>query len=347
MPYLQKLFLSATFTLLILCSAHAEACTRILDANNSQAVLVGRTMDWYEDLQTNLVIYPQGIAREGMTEANPIQWTSKYANIVASAFDVFSTDGLNEKGLAAHILWLDQADYGVRDANQPGLNIALWVQYYLDNFATVQEAVDYTQNNPLQIVSVQAEHGPQGGSKLHLALEDASGYSAIIEYTDHGQLNIYHNRTYQVVTNSPVYSQQRLNLLFYKDFGGSLPLPGSTASKDRFVRASYYASRLPRANSTREAITAMISVVDNIVEPYSVSTKGDDIEPTLWRSISDLTHTTYYFNNATSLGYMWVNLHNFHLQAGSPIMKLSMCCTDDMVGDVSQHFKPIVAKPIP
>ena len=34
----------------------ALACTRILNADNAQAVLVGRTMDWYQDIKTNLSI---------------------------------------------------------------------------------------------------------------------------------------------------------------------------------------------------------------------------------------------------------------------------------------------------
>lgn len=66
---------------------------------------------------------------------------TKYGSIITSAFEIASTDGMNEKGLVANLLWLPEAQYPARDKNKPGLAITIWVQYMLDNFATVEEAV--------------------------------------------------------------------------------------------------------------------------------------------------------------------------------------------------------------
>ena len=35
-----------------------------------------------------------------------MEWTAKYGSLVATSYDVSSTDGVNEKGLAVNLLWL-------------------------------------------------------------------------------------------------------------------------------------------------------------------------------------------------------------------------------------------------
>ena len=115
----------------LLISQSATACTRILIATPNQPVLVGRTMDWYQDMQTNLVVYPRGIERDGMASVNTLQWKSKYGSIVATVFDAAATDGMNERGMAAHMLWLDETDFGVRDHSRQAISVAMWVQYML------------------------------------------------------------------------------------------------------------------------------------------------------------------------------------------------------------------------
>ncbi len=57
------------------------------------------------------------------------------------------------KGLVANLLWLPETEYPVRDKNKPGLAITAWVQYMLDNFATVEEAVAYIDEDTFQVVS--------------------------------------------------------------------------------------------------------------------------------------------------------------------------------------------------
>ena len=100
-------------------------------------VVTGRSMDWKTEMHSNLWVFPKGMERNGETGANSLQWTSKYGSVVTSAFEIASTDGMNEKGLVANLLWLPETEYPVRDQSKPGLAITAWVQYMLDNFATV------------------------------------------------------------------------------------------------------------------------------------------------------------------------------------------------------------------
>ena len=60
-------------------------------------------------------------------------------------------------------------------------------------------------------------------ANVHLAMEDASGDSAIVEYIG-GKPVVHHGRQYTSMTNDPTYDEQ-LALLAERDF--SKPLEGS------------------------------------------------------------------------------------------------------------------------
>ena len=77
----------------------SEACTRVVYQGKGNTVLTGRTMDWKEDTRSNLWIFPRGMQRNGEIGKNPLEWTSKYGSVITSAYDICSTDGMNEKGL--------------------------------------------------------------------------------------------------------------------------------------------------------------------------------------------------------------------------------------------------------
>ena len=53
---------------------------------------------------------------------------------------VGTADGVNERGLAAHMLYLQATDFGPRDTSMPAVHAGLWAQYLLDNAANVGEA---------------------------------------------------------------------------------------------------------------------------------------------------------------------------------------------------------------
>lgn len=180
-------------------------CTRVIWPDAGDAVLVGRNMDFHRDLMTNLWKQPRGVARDdGVT--GKLTWTSKFGSVIATAFDIISVDGINEAGLAGHVLWLAESTYGTPDDTRTQLSQAIWLQYFLDNFATVAEAVAWIAETDVQVVQLD---DPTGGDPptIHLALDDATGDSAIIEYLD-GRPKVYHSKDFRVMTNSPTFDQQ-------------------------------------------------------------------------------------------------------------------------------------------
>ena len=98
---------------------NADACTRVLWNTNKLAVVSSRTMDWPESTEPTLTVFPRGTPRDGgrvgpieVVQENPATWTSKYGSIVTTVYGIGAVDGLNEKGLAIHLLYLNAADFG-------------------------------------------------------------------------------------------------------------------------------------------------------------------------------------------------------------------------------------------
>ena len=104
----------AALTLQLAPLQPAEACSRILWNDNKLAVVVGRTMDWPESTEPVLTVFPRGMKRNGgrlgpveVVKDNPVTWTTKYGSLVTTVYGIGTADGFNERGLAAHMLYLN------------------------------------------------------------------------------------------------------------------------------------------------------------------------------------------------------------------------------------------------
>jgi penicillin V acylase-like amidase (Ntn superfamily) len=291
-------------------------------------------------MRTNLWAFPRGAARTGLAGDKSIAWTSKYGSVAASVFEIGVADGMNEKGLVASLLWLTESDYGKRDAKVPGLSLSLWVQYTLDNFATVAEAVAAAEHGAFQVVPVTVP-GTSDPAPVHLALADASGDSAIIEIINGGKMRIHHGRNFTVMTNSPPFPEQLANLKKYQGFGGTAPLPGTTEAADRFVRAAYYVQNLLKPQDLRQAVAEILSVMRNVAQPFTrPSPTHPEASHTIWRSVADATDLVYFFESTLSPNIVWVRLKDIDFFPGAPVRKLDLVNSGDLVGDVTTSFKP-------
>lgn len=319
-----------------------EACTRVVYQGKDNTVLTARSMDWKEDTRSNLWIFPRGMKRNGEIGKNPLEWTSKYGSVVASAYDICSTDGMNEKGLVANLLWLAESEYPQWDGKKPGLSIAAWVQYILDNFATVDEAVSYVEKGTFEVVSDMMPDGTRMAT-LHLSISDADGDNAIFEYIG-GELKIHHDKSYQVMTNSPVFDQQLALNNYWKNIGGTTFLPGTNRAADRFVRASFYINAIPKVADTRTAVASVFSVIRNTSVPLGITTPNEpNISSTRWRTVSDQKNKIYFFESTIQPNVFWVNLQDVDFSEKAPVKMLDLVSGKTYAGNTAEQF--VEAKP--
>ncbi|WP_366555195.1 linear amide C-N hydrolase [Aquibaculum sediminis] len=321
-----------------LMSETAMACSRVLWNSNDQANVVARTMDLYMSDEGEFVVSPRGIARDGMTgDDNAMTWSSKYGASTITAFGIAATDGLNEAGLAANLLYLTGSEYGERDESLPGVSNVMLAQYALDNFGTVDEALEGLASIQVVATEVAGRAWP-----LHLSLADASGDSAVIEFID-GEMVVHHGRDVTVMTNEPTYEEQLANLTNYKPFGGELSLPGDIDPLSRFVRASTYLETLPEPENVQEAVAGAYSVVRNVAVPFGAqdSSAGDaeDTWSTLWFTLADTTNLTYFFQSTQSPNLYWVDFENVDLSEGAPVLKVD-AYDYTLSGEISERLEP-------
>jgi penicillin V acylase-like amidase (Ntn superfamily) len=321
-------------------------CTRLTYLGPDNIVLTGRSLDWTVPMDTSIWVQPAGIERNGAAGPDSLQWTSKYGSLTAVGYGAATIDGFNERGLLVNVLYLAEADYGTA-ADYPGkptVSVAGWGQFVLDNYATVAEAVAGLRQEPIRVVTLMLpDNNP---AVAHLSLSDPSGDSAIIEYVN-GKQQIYHSRDYQVMTNSPAFSEQLALSTYWQQIGDAM-LPGTGRAADRFVRSSYYLHTIPTTADEPLALASTFAVIRNASVPLGVES---DVRPndasTRWRVVTDLKNRLYYFDSAMSPSLFWIAANQLDFSQGAPVLKLTLdenCALVDegayVAGNANGFFKP-------
>ncbi len=312
-------------------------CTRVVYLGDGGRVLTGRSMDWKEDIGTNIWAFPRGIERDGRAGPNSVTWSAQYGSVVATAYDVATTDGMNEAGLVANLLWLSESVYPDWDGEEPAMSLSVWAQYLLDNFATVAEALEHIRNEEFVIVTDHVP-GEDRLATLHLSLSDATGDSAIVEFLD-GELVVHHDREYQVMTNSPTFEDQLALAEYWEEIGGTVMLPGTNRPADRFVRARFYVDAIPTLEDRQTATAGVFSVLRNASVPYGISTPDQPhISSTRWRTVADHKDGIYYFESALMPNAFWLELDDIDFEADTRMLELGPDQSTTFAGNVSDQL---------
>lgn len=333
-----KLFLG--ILIFLIETQPVEACTRVVYQGPNKTIITARSMDWKEDIPANLWVLPRGIERNGLVGKNSVKWKSKYGSLVTSSWDIASSDGMNEKGLVANMLWLAESQYPDFDikSNKKGLAISLWLQYVLDNFATVEEAVRELEKELFIVVSSDIP-GTDRFTTLHLSVSDTTGDNAIFEYIG-GKLVIHHDKSYNVMTNSPVFEQQLAINKYWEGIPGTVMLPGTNRAADRYVRASYYINAIPQTDNTHIALASVFGVIRNCSVPLGIASETEpNISSTRWRTVADHKNLIYYFENVLNPNVVWVDLKKLDFSEKAQVKKLSLSDNENYSGETSKDFK--------
>lgn len=315
-------------------------CTRVVYLGDGDRVLTARSMDWAADVGTNLWAFPRGMSRHGAAGPGSLTWVSLFGSVVATGYDVSTTDGMNEVGLVANALWLVESSYPPVDDPRPKLSLSAWAQYVLDSFGSVSEAVEGLSQEWFTVLTAGVPGQPRDAT-MHLAISDPTGDSAIFEYLD-GRLDIHHDRSYQVMTNSPPFGEQLAINAYWSDIGGTVMLPGTNRASDRYVRASFYINAVPQVEDRTVAAAAVFGVIRNASVPYGISTPGQpNISSTQWRTVADHKDRRYFFDSVLWPSVIWVELDRLDLGESGQVRRLELRNggLSDLGGDVTSRFE--------
>jgi choloylglycine hydrolase len=319
-------------------------CTRILWNDNSVAVMVGRTQDWFkatgskDPSDPELLVMPRGLLKSGascgdrvIVTENAATWTSRYGSVVVSNQNLVVMDGVNEKGLAAHSLALFPTDYGARNVSRQGIQMGLLVPYILDNAATVEEAVSLFER--IQPVAVPLDNFSLG---VAVTLEDRQGNSAVVEFPAgcNGIAKIYQGRDVRVFSNLDIEECRKVQ---QRDFPFDIAtatrntlIPGNGGRVYRFVRASFFSAFLSQVepNNLLEVRAALTSVMRSVANP--IGAPGDSPgkgpfsgDETNSITLADLTNLVYYFDNARALNAMSTDLKLLDFRPGTGVRSVN------------------------
>lgn len=321
------------------------ACSRVTynsTITDGNRIVVGRSMDWFMTTNASLWSFPAGMSRNGSGGSNSLFWTSKYGSIITAMYEQATVDGINSQGLAGNFLYLSNSNYGARDPSLPALSVAIWLQYFLDNFATVSEAAAdlFGPDGKEKFQVVTAELIPGTPSLGHLSLADASGDNLILEYLD-GRLTVHHGPQYAVMTNQPSYDQQLAINEYWLPIGNE-SLPGTRRPSDRFARLSYYNNVTTPSDSMTQSVATAAAMIRAVSVPFTPSPPGQpNVASTLWRTYADTMEKRYYWESALEPMFLWIDLASMDLSTNGPVSTLALHVNPETrVGNMQGKFVP-------
>src|SRR3984885_10966855 len=191
----------------------------LLAADKDNSVVVGRSMEFGEDLGSQILVGGRGTKKHGGAPDLPLDglnWTTKYGyvglNVAGLDLPHLICDGMNEKGLSIGALWLPgftEYSPAVTDDAQ-ALDVTHFTNWVLGNFATVVEV-----EAGLTGVQIWGHASLSTKVPMHFSIHDASGASMVIEFLAENPQGKVQPNTVGVLTNAPPFAWQLTNIHNY------------------------------------------------------------------------------------------------------------------------------------
>jgi len=320
-------------------------CTGVRLKAVDGAIAYGRTMEFGQDMQSQLLIIPRNYALLGTTDkGNGLQWKSTYAVVGANALGLTEIlDGVNEKGLAGGLFYFPgYARFQDISSSNQAQSIAPWqlMTWILTTCTTVADV-----KKMLPTLRVANTVLKQWGvvPPIHAIVHDATGKSVVIEYVD-GTLHVYDNPL-GVITNSPTFDWHMTNVrnyvsisaknvqeitidsISFAPFGqgsGMFGLPGDFTPPSRFIRAVAYSKTVTQpknADDARDCVSHILNLFDIPKGAVCETTDGQKhCDFTQWTGISDLKNKRYYMRTYDNQTIRIIDLAKCNLDADKPVI---------------------------
>ncbi|APV51234.1 hypothetical protein BWI17_17040 [Betaproteobacteria bacterium GR16-43] len=308
--------------LALLTALPASACTTFC-VRGPDGLVFGRSYD-YGFGEGMVLVNARGLEKVSLLERNPARWTAKYGSVT---FNQYGRDnpmgGVNERGFVVELMELQETKYPPLDS-RPQLGALEWVQYLLDNFATVNEAIAGSKRVRI------------GTSiPIHFLFADRKGDTAVVEFLN-GRMMVRHgeNVPSRVLANTPYdedleYAAKRTLSPPSPKGEGDLPR-GIEGSRERFARAAR-AVKAFEAAPTSGAIDRSFEILDEVAQ------KGH----TQWQIVYDLGRSTIHYRTTVNRERRSIAYANLEYACTAPGGMLDV---DTGRGDVTKAFLPYASE---
>ncbi|MEE4270224.1 MAG: hypothetical protein V2I67_01035 [Thermoanaerobaculales bacterium] len=213
----------------------ANACSTFMLQHESE-LLYGHNLNEGDIGVPGMVfVNKRGVFKEGRTlselttkdgvEPSTLRWISRFGSVTFNNFGKDLPDGgMNEVGL---YIWEmnEEADYPTDD-ELPRLMHANWMQFVLDNYASLDDAINSTNEIVLD------------GWTWHYFLGDADGNTATLAFID-GEVVVHRGESMPVpgLFNTP-YDREMEILRYFEGFGGEYEPDLDDSNVPRFVKTA-------------------------------------------------------------------------------------------------------------
>ena len=289
----------------------AAACTTFC-IRGADGPVFGRNYD-YGFGDGAVLVNPRGMEKRSLVEAGAAHWTSRFGSLT---FNQYGRDnpmgGVNERGLVVELMWLDETRYPEPDS-RPVVATLEYIQYLLDNYATVEEALEGSQRIRI---------GTR--TPLHYLVADGTGDVATIEFLN-GRRVVHRGEAlpYPVLANSTY--EKSLEHLKGRQAQGAAGPDFTQGSLDRFARAAQRVAALERDKAAR-LVEQSFAILDEVKQASH----------TRWQIVYDLPRKSVHWRTHLNGDLRSVRLDTLDFACGSA----RILDIDQGRGDVSTALAP-------
>ena len=299
----------ATLLFLAFGALDVHPCTTFCMSVGDRVVF-GQNYDWYTRIGM-IMVNKRSVTRESLTQ-RPARWQSRYASITFNQYGRgFPAGGMNEVGLVVALMDLEETEYPAVDS-RPSAGVLDWIQYQLDLSADIDQA----------IANASAIRVATGSRGTHYLIADRTGRAVTIEHLN-GALVTHSGATLPVsVLANDRYDQSLAYLSTITGFGGSQPVPGGSASLQRFARA---ASMIRTTSSNADAVGRAFAILDSVRQSN-----------TRWSIVYDPVMGRVHYRTDQNRAQRWLEFSSFETGCVSPVKILDM--NAEYEGDLAPYF---------
>lgn len=342
---------------------YAQACTDFKLVAQDGTILITRSMEFGQDLKSNLRSSPRGRLFTTTTPNNKpgLSWKAKYGYVYVDGFNVdASFDGMNEQGLTFEYLYLpSETTYQTIPDGKDNQVIpySIFGDWVLANFKTIDEVKE-----ALNKVYVSKQIIPQLGIEVlpaHASIYDSSGKGIVVEFYNN-KINVYDN--IGVMTNSPKYDWQVTNLRNYVNLSpnnpnaitengvtynitgqgsGAVGLPGDASPPSRFVKIAFMVKNVFAAQNASDLINLAEHIINNVDLPAgfvrAVENGHIATDTTQWVVFKDITHKMFYYRTYNDMTLRAISMDKIDLSENAPLLKMPLS-GDPYLMDVTTQF---------